>query len=102
MKTIYLAYRNLSEKDLALGNVKPNGFEQLPAPGEGALVVKAGVFPGMFGVSDLHITKFALLANHGEYELIIIAYTNTELSKEQMTQIKRDAVRYLTDAGAIK
>jgi hypothetical protein len=102
----YLAYRDLSEKDLSDSKSK-KGFEVLK-PQPGAQILRAGVFPGMFGFPDLHITHLNIDAEGNiegkpaSYKMLIITYTNHELTEDERQQIAMNGFAHLVSLGAIK
>lgn len=96
--TIYLVYRDVSEKDRAGTQIK-NGFERLPALPH-ASMIREGVLPGEFGFPDLHFTHISYRSHEPEnLHLFIIAYTNHALSRDERRAITLQAIEFITPTG---
>jgi hypothetical protein len=89
--TIHVTYRKVDDYPVGytLENVKP-----------GAMVIKPGKFPGMFGYKDLHITHIQAEiplrdSSAPSKPLLIIAMTNQPLTSVDNKTILRGAIGFL-------
>jgi hypothetical protein len=98
-ETLFITFRDIPDA--------PQGYVIEPPPPPGAMMIKAGVFPGAFGYPDMHISHIdrdAYYKVDGKVlgrAIKIISYTNDALTPVRRDEIIAGAVRFAREAGSL-